>query len=415
MLKRILSVTLAVLMAALFGCSAVPEANSGVQNASYINKAGKPAPIKVYTSGEAASTDYEYDRLLTEANNDFAIRMINASDKKMTGVFSPLSLQTALQMLVNGGDEETAKDLLDSVAPGMTKESVNKACAKLIAMLTATDGFTMNNAVIANSANEVNREFAETVGDYYKASVGALDFSNPQKATQQVNDWIAENTNGMIKNLLDELKPSTVMVLLNALTLKLDWKTPFTAIRETAEFNGSKGKEPVTMINVSSNFEYGSFDLGEMVLVPYKGGDYNMAVILPAEGVTPSDAAAALIERLNDCEPADVYLKMPKVDLNTKLDIIPMAYKLGIDSAINGLYTNLIANDSANVDTIVHGAALSVTEYGTMASAATAIVATKGAFSPADKNVICDRPYAMVIYHIETGTVLFVSIVNDIG
>lgn len=416
MFKRFLCVSLAVIMAAaMFGCSGVNGGNNSVQNASFINTAGKSVPIRIYTSGEEPGAEAEYNSLFTEANTDFAIRMINAADVKDTCVFSPLSLQTALLMLANGGDEKTAKDLLDSVVPGMTKDEVNNSGTKLISLLTSAEGFGMSNTVIANCAYEVNRKFAQTVGDCYRASVGALDFSDPSKATREVNKWISQNTNEQINDLLDDLGQETVMVLLNALTLKLDWKTPFMAMRELSEFHGSKGVESVGMIQSSSTVEYGAFDQGEIVIVPYKGGDFNMAVMLPKEGLSPAEAAAALIERINDCKTEDVLLKMPKVELNTKLDIIPMAEKLGIDSGINGVFSELVSNENATVDTILQGASLSVTEYGTMATAATAIVTVKGGMVPANVSVVCDRPYAMAIYHVETGTVLFVSLVNDVG
>ena len=98
----------------------------------------------------------------------------------------------------------------------------------------------------------------------------------------------------------------------------------------------------------------------------------------------------------------------------TKLDIMEMAEALGIDEAINGSYPYLVDAGGVRVTKIVHGASLSVTEFGTTAAAATAIVAKRGAFLLNVNEMICDRPYALAIVHLETGAVLFVSSVYDV-
>ena len=54
-----------------------------------------------------------------------------------------------------------------------------------------------------------------------------------------------------------------------------------------------------------------------------------------------------------------------------------------------------------------------MTESGTTAAAATAIVGTKGV-EWFETEMVCDRPFAMVIYNVETGAVLFVSVVNSL-
>ncbi|MBQ1893079.1 MAG: serpin family protein [Clostridia bacterium] len=419
MLKRLLSAAMALLMAAaLVGCSqteAPSQHDSSASKSAYINKAGKSAPIAVYASSTAPEISAEYSARYTEVNNSFAARMANSVDPGANCVFSPFSLQIALQVLAAGGNEETEKAVLDSICPGLTREDVKASSAKLIEMLARTKGFNMNSAVVANNSYMICEEFANTAADYYRASVGAIDFSDPQKASQQINKWICENTDGLVKELVDNLGPDTVMVILNALTLKLEWEKPFNALKDEAEFRGAEGSAYVPMISSSDAYEYGAFDEGEMLLVPYKGGDYKLAVILPAKDMTPAAAAAALMGRFGECLPSNVLLKMPKIKIDTKLDIIPMAKKLGIEPAVNGIYTRLVSSDSASVTRILQGASLSVDEYGTMAAAATAIIASKGVSLPAEREFVCDRPYAMVIYHADTGAVMFVSTVNNVG
>lgn len=420
MFKRLLSLSLAIIMCALLiGCSTesgpvspAPADDEGGRT-NLLNQSGQEAPLAVYTLDESVLGSAVMDPNYADVSNAFAAKMIYAFDKDGTGVFSPLSLQIALQVLANGGDDETMQDLLYALCPGMTREDVNASGAALIYSLLQSEGVTINNAVVANKAYGICTDFANTVADNYRATVGAIDFSDTDKALAQINKWVEDNTDGLVKDLLDYVAPNTAMVILNALTLKLDWKKPFTAMRGLEEFNGHNGLEYVAMIQTNDYVPYGSFEEGEAAVIPYVGDKYAMAVILPSEGHTPAEAAAAIIGKLDECRDTNIFLKMPKVDFDTKIDVLEIADKLGIEEGIKGNYTRLIEGDSATVTEVVQGAHLTVTESGTTAAAATAIVATKNGFAAPDAKIVCDRPYAMVIYHIETGAVLFVSIVND--
>lgn len=421
MLKKIISVALAVVMAAAFaGCSKTPvnepEAQDDAAGVAYINKPGQAVPLSMNVTDKSVFENAVYNPMMTTANKAFTLRMLNAEADDWTGVYSPLSLQLALEILANGGNEETSAKLLDAVCPGLTREDVNASSAKLLSMLMKTEGFTVNNAIVVNNAYQLCDEFAKTGANYYRASVGALDFTDPQAALDELNGWIEQNTNGLVKELIDHVGLDTAIVILNALTLELKWATPFTAMRELDEFKGLKGVESVGMIQKTEQLEFGKFEEGEMTLLPYAGGEYCMAVILPAEGVTPKEAVSALIGRTGECKEMGVFIKMPKVELNSKLNILEQAKDLGLEEALGGCYSKLISDDSVSITKVLQGASLSVTESGTIAAAATAVIGTKGAsIARADVEMICDRPYAMVIYHIETGTVLFVSIVNDVA
>ena len=425
MLKRIISLLLVIaLSAAAVGCSQqtqpLPDANADkpaqdADSGKYLNASGESLPITLLASSGSAAQGKEFNALYAAANNAFAGTLLQAASDKGSCVVSPLSLEIALQLLANGGDEDTQEKLLTAICPGLTKEDVNNSCAKLIEMLASGKGVTVNNAVVANNAYRINSEFAAVAADYFRSSVGAIDFTDTKKALDQINGWVKDNTNGLIDQLLDDLPPSTAIVLLNALTLDLEWEKPFNVLREMMQFNGLNGVDKVPAMMSVGEFSYGSFAEGEMALIPYAGGEYAMAVVLPDKAYTPAEAAAALMGKIAECAPAAVSVKMPKVEINTKLDILGMAERLGIEKGVRGQYPLMLDEGSVNITKIVQGAYLSVTEFGTVAAASTAIVGTKGALLAAEHELVCDRPYAMFIYHVETGAVLFASAVNNIG
>lgn len=433
MLKKLLSMSLAIMMmsSGILGChnDSAPADASEDENPekpadteapvhdeeSFVNESGEAMPITLLATGKLPDNEPVYSPAFTEANSAFASVMLNALEEGESAVFSPLSLQIAFEVLSNGADEATAKKLLDVICPGLSIDEVNESSKKLISLIEEDEGVNVESAVVFNKELRICSRFANIAADSYLASVGALDFSDPASALAEINGWIEQNTDGLIRQLIDELGPDTAVVILNALTLKLDWEKPFTAIPSPETFNGLRGEETASMIQSTGKYAFGVFDEGSMAIIPYAGGKYAMAVMLPGEGCTPVETASALIGRYDECEVSGVFVKMPKLKLETKLDIMGMADKLGLSEAIDGFYPGLADDESVIISKILHGASLEVTEFGTTAAAATAIVSLRGAaFLPEIKELICDRPYALVIFNIETGAALFVSVINDV-
>ena len=50
---------------------------------------------------------------------------------------------------------------------------------------------------------------------------------NDASAPDKINAWIEDNTNGLIKKMIDKLNDNTVMLLINAIYFKGKWKSQF--------------------------------------------------------------------------------------------------------------------------------------------------------------------------------------------
>ena len=427
MIKRILTLCLAALMCLAFvGCSktnnnnpeptAVP--NGDPQGIAYLNEVGTIAPLTVYKTNGRVNYASEVDPLMLAANNIFAANMINALGDGWTGVFSPFSIQVALEILANGGDDATAERLLNAVCPGMTREAVNMSAARLLTILKGTDGIMMDTATVVNNNYRLALDFANKAANYYGSSVGALDFNDPEAAMNEINNWVSNNTGKLIEKMFDDLGADTAIVILNVMTLKLNWESSFATLREQIQFNGLNGTLPTSVMAAWNEYSYGEFENGRMAVVPFEGGEYAAAFILPAEGVTPSAAAASMLSSMNLCKPGKLYIKIPKVELKSRIDVMKMADNLGLREAFDGHYPLLINDDSVAISRVEQSSVFFLNEEGVTASSATAVVGTKGANENPPSGYIdftCDRPFAILIYHVATGTVLYVSIVNDIG
>lgn len=424
--KRMIAIALSVLMcSALFGCTPKeheepPKATTDPGNQireTYLNEVGTITPLKAYPSGSKVQLSPKLSPLYVDANNVFALKMVKALGNDWTGVFSPISIQIALEMLSNGGDEAACSALLNAVCPGLTRDDVNSNANKMISYLVKASGVSFNTAVVVNNDLRLSQKFANAAADYYSSAVGALDFSDPSAALNEINTWVKDNTNGIIERLLseNEIGADTAVVLLNALTMDLKWEDKFYALRELITFYGSKGEGSAPAVASSGMFGYGEYENGCMVTLPYQNGEFAMAVILPDKGVSPAEAIETMMTKVGECSVSNVVIKMPKLELDSRIDVLSMSKELSLFDALNGNFSELVAGESPIISAVLQQNHICVNEQGTTAVSAAAVVATKGApVFGGDHTVVCDRPYAMLIYHVETGTVMYVSIVNDI-
>src|SRR5690606_22861038 len=79
--------------------------------------------------------------------------------------------------------------------------------------------------------------------EYYHAEVAGIDVLDPG-SVEIINSWIERQTEGLIKDILDQVRPDAVMYLVNAIYYKADWKSQFDPAKTQKEsFYVSPGKE----------------------------------------------------------------------------------------------------------------------------------------------------------------------------
>ena len=160
------------------------------------------------------------------------------------------------------------------------------------------------------------------------------------------------------------------------------------------------------------------FDLGnaDAFKKQYKNGNYSFVGILPHEDVDFNDYirnldAAALAEGLKECEDpdtVDLYVMIPKFKYNYSKSLKEILPELGMDTAFDPYMAdfskiNDMSVDGAlplYIDDVIHKTKIEVTEKGTKAAAATAVVMGAGAAAPIEKKkvyIYLDRPFVYMI------------------
>jgi serpin B len=367
-------------------------------------------------------------------SNAFAFKCLselyNADPGSM--VFSPLSLQYALAMTVNGASGETAAEITKALGFNADMEALNAYCNLLLNQLPALDpqvDVRLADALVVDKGYPLLPSFKETVEGMYYAPVEYMSFSDRKAVVDRINEWAHRNTNGLIFPFLKEsdLNESTIATILNALYFKAPWYNPHgsalflpEATLEDAEFflDGG-GKAKADLMQTSGYFGYSERNGYRIVEIPYAGGKFAMYVLLPDKsgGNGLKNLMAGLAkESWEEMTKSLTYstkvnLRFPRFETASRFALLPALKALGISKAFGGgaSFDRMFdGKGSFFIGNVIQKAKIKVTEWGTEAAAVT-VVMLDGASGIVPKTVdfFADHPFAYVIAEKSSGTILF--------
>lgn len=348
--------------------------------------------------------------------------------------FSPHSISSALAMTYAGARGETAAQMEKVLhfAPGGGE--AHAAFEVLQRRLDAVQAHGDVQLAVANSLWPQKDypflpDFLELVKVRYDAGITPLDFAgNAEGARTTINRWVEGKTREKIQDLIapGNLDPLTRLVLVNAIHFKGSWAGRFDADRtEEADFHvAADSTVKVPMMAQTRKFPLAEMDGGQVLKLPYAGGDLSMLVVLPREkdGLAALEAGLSL-ERLAEwtsrLAEREVRVLLPKfkltwgvAELNRNLMALGMADAFddsradfsGMDGRMGWLYIGLV----------LHKAFVEVNEEGTEAAAATAVVMKARSMHPSPPvEFRADHPFLFLIQEEETGAILFMGRVED--
>jgi serine protease inhibitor len=146
---------------------------------------------------------------LSEANTHFAINLfqqLGASPESKNIFFSPYSIHQALAMTMNGNEGEVLQEFIQILQmEGMSLEEANQAVKGLTTFLLEVDAkvkLNIANGIWYKEGYQVKPPFKAASQKYFQAEVASLDMFNPN-SVNIINNWIANQTNNLIREMLD--------------------------------------------------------------------------------------------------------------------------------------------------------------------------------------------------------------------
>ena len=366
------------------------------------------------------------------ANNQFAISLYqqlnsqaDAGNKNI--FFSPYSLSTAMAMLYVAAAGETKQQIqhtfyypiLDILNPNsaalynrFNQPSVNY-------QLTTTNDLWLQQGLTPNP------KYVDMVQRYYGSGVSNLDFAtSPEPSRQTINQHIAEQTHGMIAELLPSgsINSDTASVLTNSIYFKGDWQMPFVVESTTDKpfylFDGAVTQ--VKMMQQTDDFAYTEDKRTQVIQLPYQGDELSMLVVLPKsknkagmqsviQKLTPSQISK-WIDTLNKQQ---VVLALPKFKLSQNYKMKPLLADMPIVFSDNDDFCLFNQQFPLKISDVYHQAVVEIDETGTKAAAATAIVMDwMSATISQSIEFIANHPFLFIIRDNKTNTILFLGQVN---
>lgn len=360
---------------------------------------------------------------------DFAIRLFKASEESgKNTLISPLSVLCALAMTANGAEEETLAQMEEVL--GMTTEELNLYLYSYMKNLPQGDKYKLS---LANSIwftederFTVKQDFLQTNADYYGADIYKAPFD--KQTLKDINNWVKQNTDGMIPEILDQIPPEAIMYLANALAFEAEWSEIYEKHQvKDGEFTKEDGTKQDVKFMYGSEGTYFEDEKATGFMKQYKGGKYAFVAMLPNEGVSVSEYIASLDgESLNallaNPQYTTVRTSTPKFETEYKVEMSDILQSMGMTEAFNmynadfeGLGTSTDGN--IYISRVLHKTFISVGEKGTKAGAATIVEMKDGAAAePTEpKEVYLDRPFVYMLVDCENNIPFFIGTMMDVN
>jgi serpin B len=375
--------------------------------------------------------------------NDFAFRLGAELAEDAAGqnfVFSPYSIWMPLAALVNATKDEYRDSLLAVLgARGVTRNDINRAASRMLYNLTKSqykDSHNSNpqplkiaNAVFVDKSVTLRMDFAQAFMDFYRGSSINVDFKAPG-AVDAVNNWANENTDGLIKKVVNGFDENTKAAIANAIYFSDRWEHEFNPDGTTeGDFHAPTGDKRVPyMLREDMNHYYYDDDRVQAVSLQFTQGG-GLCVILPQDGaggveeLYSSMTNDAFAEIRSNTVLAEGKLKLPRFSIDSDVKGLMGSLKaLGVPLFVieeNPIAKLINENIRLAITSVAQKAVIMVDEKGTTAAAVTVVVAGTDSAPPLPQKrfeMICDRPFMFVLYdqtYDGGDQILFTGIVNN--
>ncbi len=392
-------------------------------------------------SREAASASASDLAAVSVAEQAFGARLYQAlAAGEGNVVVSPLSIHLALAMALGGAEGDTADEMAAALeVAGFDPAALHAALNSLDAALESRNRIdppiedreqrvqlSVVNSLWGQEGFAFVQEYLDLLARNYGAGIRLVDFRQAaEEARVAINDWVAEETNDRITDLIPEgaIDDLTRLVVVNAVYLDATWARPFDPDATfDAPFFRLDGTEVsvATMHAFQMTSQYAAGDGWQAIDLPYTGDELSMVIVVPDSGrfaeVEALVAAGLLGEVRGALDTAIVDLSLPKFEMRNQLSLVEALRSLGIEQAFDpnvADFTGISTEEQLYVSNVIHEAFIAVDEAGTEAAAATAVIIGTTSMATDIVALDIDRPFLFFLQDRTTGAILFLGRVVD--
>lgn len=366
-------------------------------------------------------------------NNQFAFELYNKLDKKDKNIFlSPYSISTALAMTFTGAKSKTAECMEKVMHFSGGIENVSAEFNSLITEINSRNGkdieINVANRLFGDKKTEFLDSFLQNVEKKFSAPLQKVDFKNDLEGSRKIiNKWVEDKTKDKIKELIkkDVLSPGTKLALVNAIYFYGDWQHQFdsSSTRKGNFYTDEQSKKEVKMMWQKKHFEYMENSEMKAIRMPYKGNTISMEVYLPnkKDGITELEKNMTIdnySKWSKEFKQENVSVTFPKYKMTVDFQLGDILKEMGMELAFSDYadFSGMSVKTPLKISHVIHKAFIDVSEKGTEAAAATAVimVVTDSYHAPEPEKIFtADHPFFFTIRDNITGSILFMGKVVD--
>lgn len=407
-MKRIIAALL--LTALLASCQAKPA----LKNSTDLSADVQATPV----STESVALDGNG----AIAATDFAVRLFQKGAKPGENtLLSPISVLYALSMTANGAKGETRTQMENVL--GKSVPELNSYLHAYMKSLPESEKYKLKiaNAIWFMDGFAVNQDFLKTNADYYGADIYQAPFDD--STLKDINNWVENKTDGMIKDILDGINPDSVMYLVNALAFDAEWQRIYEEDQiRNGTFTKENGEKQNIELMYSTERQYLKDERASGFIKYYADSKYAFVALLPDEGVTVDEYVASmsgekLAAMLSAPQDIKVHAAIPKFESDYNTGMSKVLSDMGMPDAFGPAadFTGLGAGH-LYISRVIHKTHIAVDERGTKAGAATVVEMSYNSAAVDDvEEVILDRPFVYMLIDCEAKLPLFIGTMTEIN
>ena len=369
----------------------------------------QPGPI----NPGVISEDERYD-------NDFDFLLLKKENSQKNVVYSPLSIKYALKMLEDGANGETKKQITDLLNNVKIKKYNN-----------IPDVLSLANSIFIRDVykDKIKGSYVNEIRNKYDAEIKYDSFEN----ANNINKWIEDKTFGIIKNMLNNDDVSnSVVTLINALTINMEWKIPFEFVSTYGNkfyFVDNSNDEVTTMhhemYNNLSYYKNNKLTALTINLKKYDENQFEFMAIMPNKNLDEYvqnlkiDDISKIDNKLIPASSlkAGVELSIPKFKITHDIKLKEELIKLGIVDVFDKNKADLSnMGDHLFVSQAMHKADIDFTEKGIKAAAVTVILIDTNMAKPTEEKpviITINKPFLFLVRDKKTKENWFVGTVYN--
>ncbi|XP_078102043.1 serpin peptidase inhibitor, clade F (alpha-2 antiplasmin, pigment epithelium derived factor), member 2b [Sander vitreus] len=324
-------------------------------------------------------------------------------------IISPLSISLALSQLALGAVNETEKLLMYHLYKN-TLSCYHESLHSILGKLRNSD-LQIATRIFLHQGFEPKQDFVRESQRLYDSVPAVLE------SLQQINDWVENATKGKMTGFLSSLPPNLLLMLINAVHFKGEWKARFDprfSSRGVFYLDDKHmvdvevmedAKHPLSLIT-DNELE------AQVARFPFQKSK-SLLVVMPQSGqVNVSSLSAKLnISDLYHRLPKEraVQVKVPKFKLEYAQDLQEVFTKLGLGGMFSSPNLAGIADGPLLVSSVMHKSCMEINEEGAEAAAATTVVISR-ASNPVFH---LSQPFLFALMDDMTQVPIFMGVINN--